>query len=110
MPPSPTRASPVKEFCRLMDCPLEGGGRPQIPAFLKERRINEPLRVVSGLELIPVPAPAGDDPPPGDRQAATELWSCCPVCDLSGFVCDPFVPSGAGHTLSSSQESDCLQL
>lgn len=42
-----------------MDCHLEGGGRPQIPVFLKERRINEPLRVVSGLELISVPARLG---------------------------------------------------
>lgn len=39
-----------------MDCHLERGGRPQIPMFLKERRINEALRVVSGLELILVPA------------------------------------------------------
>lgn len=68
---------------------------------LKERRINEPLRLVSGLELISVPARAGDGPPPGDRQAAAKLWSCCPGCDLSGFVCDPFVPHGAGHTQSS---------
>lgn len=94
-----------------MNCHLEGGGRPQIPVFLKERRINELLRVVSGLvSLILVPARAGDGLLPRDRQAATKLWSCCPMCDLSGFVCDSFLPNGAGHTLSSSQESDCLQL
>lgn len=51
-----------------------------------------------------------DGPPPRERRAVAKLWSCCPVCDLSGFVCDPFVPKGAGHMLSSSQESDCLQL
>lgn len=105
--PSPTPTSPMKVFCRLMN--LEGGGRPQVSVFMQER-INEPLGVVYGLELFSVSAQAGDGLPPGGRRAATKLWSCCPVCDLSGFVCDPFVPSGAGHTLRSSQESDCLQL
>lgn len=72
-----------------MDCHLEGGGRPQIATFFKERRINEPLRVVSGLELISVPALAG---PAHSQEKDRQLWSCCPVCDRSGFVCDRLCP------------------
>lgn len=35
---------------------------------------------------------AGDGPPPGDRQAAAKFWSCCPGCDLTGFVCNHLCP------------------
>lgn len=83
---------PNERICRLMNCHLQGGGRSQIPVFLKQRRINEPLRVVSELELSSVSARAGDGLPTRDRRTATKLWSCCPVCDLSGFVCDPLCP------------------
>lgn len=96
-----------------MDCHLEGGGRPQIPVFLEERRINEPLRVVFGLELISVPAPLlrlGQ--PTAERKAGgyKALVVLPRMCDPVRFCLRSFVPSGAGHTLSSSQESDGLQL
>lgn len=78
-----------------MDCHLEGGGRPQIPVFLEERRINEPLRVVFGLELISVPAPLlrlGQ--PTAERKAGgyKALVVLPRTCDPSGFVCDPLCP------------------
>ena len=74
-------------FCRLMDCHLEGGGRPQIPVFWKEKRINQPPELSlgwssSGFLLF---SPGWDSPLQRERQAAAKLWSCCPVCDLPGF-------------------------
>jgi hypothetical protein len=59
MSPFPSCTTLVEGFYRWMDCHLKGGGRPQIPMFLKERRINEALSFVSGLKLISVPALAG---------------------------------------------------
>lgn len=67
-PLSPSPTSPMGGFCRLMDYHLEGGGRPQIPVFLKER-INEPLRFVSGLALISVPALLRLGRPSAERKA-----------------------------------------
>lgn len=96
--PSLSPTSPLKGLCRLMDCHLEGGGRPQIPVFFKERRINEPLRVVSGLELILVPALAGTA---HSQEKGRQLQSCghaalCVTCQvLSVIICAQWCRSHA---------------
>lgn len=67
-----------------MDCHLEGGGRPQIPVFLKGRRINGLLGVVSALELISVLVQAGDGPPPetGRRLQSFGHAALCVTCQV----------------------------
>ena len=38
----------LEGFCRLMDRHLEGGGRPQIPVFLKKEGLMSPLELSLG--------------------------------------------------------------
>lgn len=82
------------------------------PCVLEGGRINEPLRVVSGLELISVRAPRLRlGRPTAERKAASyKALVVLPCVWPVRFCLRSSVPSGAGHTLSSSQESDCWQL